>query len=85
MTLKLSDELRQALAQPTPPRLLDEQTNTAYILIREDLYERLRALLDDDEFDVREAYPLMDEVARREGWDDPELDVYNDLLPRQGS
>ena len=27
--------------------------------------------------DVRQAYPLMDAVARSEGWDDPEMDSYN--------
>ena len=38
-------------------------------------YEKIRALLADDEFDVKDAYPVMDEVARSEGWDDPELDI----------
>jgi hypothetical protein len=42
-------------------------------------YEKIRALLDDDRFDIAEAYPLMDEVARSEGWDDPELDIYNQM------
>jgi len=32
---------------------------------------------EDDDMDIREAYPLMDVVARREGWDDPEMDSYN--------
>jgi len=27
--------------------------------------------------DIREAYPLMDAVARQEGWDDPEMDSYD--------
>jgi regulator of replication initiation timing len=30
-----------------------------------------------EEADVRQAYPLMDAVARSEGWDDPEMDSYN--------
>ena len=34
-------------------------------------------LAEEENFDIREAYPLMDEVARREGWDDPEMDSYN--------
>jgi hypothetical protein len=33
---------------------------------------------DDEEImDLRQAYPLMDAVARQEGWDDPEMDSYN--------
>ena len=31
----------------------------------------------EEEFDVCEAYPLMDEVARSEGWYDPEMDIYD--------
>jgi hypothetical protein len=27
-------------------------------------------------------YPIMDEVARREGWDDLEMDAYDQLDPR---
>ncbi len=27
--------------------------------------------------EVRQAYPLMDAVARQEGWDDPEMDSYD--------
>lgn len=26
---------------------------------------------------IREAYPAMDQVSAKEGWDDPEMDVYN--------
>ena len=33
---------------------------------------------DDSEFPIEEAYPLMDAVAAHEGWDDPEMDGYND-------
>ena len=32
--------------------------------------------------DIREAYPLMDAVARQEGWDDPEMDSYNVYVPK---
>ncbi|HWG42925.1 MAG TPA: hypothetical protein VN688_09080 [Gemmataceae bacterium] len=35
--------------------------------------------------DVRQAYPLMDAVARQEGWDDPEMDSYNPLPPTEGN
>jgi hypothetical protein len=34
-------------------------------------------LIDEDDIDIREAYPLMGAVAREEGWDDPEMDSYN--------
>jgi hypothetical protein len=85
MPVRLTDEQRQALAaQPLVPlRVIDPQTNETYVLLKLDQYERVKAVLEGEDFDVREAYPLMDEVARKEGWDDPDLDLYNDLVPRQ--
>jgi hypothetical protein len=42
---------------------------------------------EDDDIDIREAYPLMDEVAPKEGWDDPEMESYDVLrtLTKGGS
>lgn len=34
-------------------------------------------LPEEEDVDFREAYPLMDAVARQEGWDDQEMDSYN--------
>lgn len=31
----------------------------------------------EEEIDMRQAYPLMDAVARQEGWDDAEMDSYD--------
>lgn len=74
-------EIRQAIAQAgeAPVELTDPETNATYVIIRAELYERMRALC--DEFDIRELYPMMNEVAAREGWDDPAMDVYNDYQP----
>lgn len=84
MTLKLTDEQRQAVQQQEIPlRLLDEQTNTVYVLIREAEYERVKPLFEEEEFDPSEAYPLMWEVMK-EDWEDPAMDVY-DNYPEQKS
>ena len=69
MTIKLPDELRQAAAQPVPPRLLDEQSNTTYVLIREDLYERIKGILQGDDIDPESFYPLLADLAP-EDWED---------------
>jgi hypothetical protein len=69
-----------------PPRVRDPETNTTYVLVREEVYERMKNLLyDDSELDVRHAYPLMDEAAAKAGWDDPEMDVYNRFAPKDRS
>ena len=48
-----------------------------------DLYNCGRFLLPDEQFDSFLAYSLMDNVARREGLLDPEMDVYDHLDPRR--
>ena len=81
----LTDEQRQALRDSNdqgPVTVVDPQTKVNYVLLRADLYDRCRLLLSDEPFKVNEAYPLMDDVAGREGWLDPEMDAYDKLDPR---
>jgi hypothetical protein len=84
--IELTNEQRQAMAQQreTPLRLIDQNTQTTYVLIREELYERIKAIFveeDGNQF-VRDMYPHAMEVFGRTGWDDPAMDIYNDLDPR---
>jgi len=82
----LTDEQRQALRDSNdlgPVTVMDPQTKVSYVLLRADLYDRCRLLLPDERFNPVEAYPLMDDVARREGWLDPEMDAYDHLDPRR--
>jgi len=81
MTTKLPDDLRQAIEKEggIAVHLVDSATNVHYVLMRAEQYENFRALLaDGDEFDARELYPLMAKSAASAGWDDPDLDDYND-------
>ncbi len=85
--LELNESLQQALAaQPIEPLLVvDPRTQQTYVLVRADIYERLKGLdYDDSEFSCQESYPLMDEVASREGWNDPEMDSYDEPSPGVG-
>ena len=45
--------------------------------LQEDDPDSSPPLSEEEETDIRGAYPLMDAVARQEGWDDPEMDSYN--------
>ena len=81
MTTKLSDDLRQAIEKEggSPVHLVDAATNVHYVLMRAEQYENLRALFaEGEEFDPRELYPLMAKAAASAGWDDPDMDAYND-------
>ncbi len=81
MTTKLSDDLRQAIEKEggSPLHIVDEDTNVRYVLMRAEQYENLSAVFAEvEEFDPRELYPLMAKSAAVAGWDDPDMDDYND-------
>lgn len=83
MSLEFTAEQQQALdAVPGPLRILDPRTNQTYVLVRTEIYERVRALLEDD-FSAEDAFQAQIESAAAAGWDDPTLDVYNELDPRR--
>ena len=76
--IELTVEQQQALsAERQPPRVLDPRTKETYVLVRGDVYDRMRgSLSDDQEIDPRDAYPLVDEVFA-EDWDDPKMAEYD--------
>ena len=81
MSPKVIDDLRQAIDEQggAPVYVVDAATNAIYVLLRAEQYETLRALsVEDDEVDPRELYPLTAKTAAAAGWDDPEMDIYND-------
>lgn len=84
--IELTLEQRNAVASDpeTPPRVLDPSTRTKYVLVREEVYDRARLLFegDDDGHFVRDMTPHVLEIFGRDGWDDPAMDVYNELDPR---
>jgi hypothetical protein len=79
MTPKLTDEMRQALesTKGRPVNVKDEQTQQEYILMPLSVYQRLSVLLGDDQFDVTDAYAAQSTAAGATGWDDPEMDIYD--------
>ena len=84
----MTPKQRQAVAQQSevPPRAVDPDTHTSYVLIREEVYARVEALLVDatgSRF-VHDMYPHVMEVFGK-GGDDPAKDIYNDLDPRRPS
>ena len=85
--IELTLEQHQAMAstKEAPLRAIDPQTRTTYVLVREEIYDRMKSLLreeDDDQF-VHALFQDTMRVFGRDGWDDPAMDVYNDLDPRK--
>jgi hypothetical protein len=79
MNLQLTEEERRLVRQGNgePVRLTDPETKQEYVLLRAELYDRLKSLLvDDSEFEPAAGYPLTDEVMK-EDWDDPKMMEYD--------
>lgn len=85
--IKLTLEQGQAIAKQgeVPPRALDWGTQTTYVLIREEVYDRMKALFAEEEDNrfFNAMHPHVMEVFGNEGWNDPAMDVYNELDPRR--
>jgi hypothetical protein len=77
MTIELTETQQQAIAEcaTTLPRVVDPGTNTTYVLVRADVFDRLQGVLDGD-LQPRDAYPAIDR-AFAEGWNDPKMDDYD--------
>jgi hypothetical protein len=80
--IELTREQRQELSQ-AEPTAFDPETKNAYVLVRKDLFDRLKCLLTNNEEWAEGGYELAMEVFARDGWDDPRMDVYDRLDPRR--
>lgn len=75
--LELTEQQQHALDADPEPRLIDPRTQTAYVLIRSDVYQRLRSLLPEDEgLDMRQVAVLVDRAMREDDANDPTLEFY---------
>ena len=72
---ELTPDQRAELRGPEPARAIDPQSKQEYVLVRAEVYERLKGLLNED-FHPSEAYPAVDR-AFAEAWDDPKMDDYD--------
>ena len=85
--IALSKEIQQAVreAEENPVRLVDPETNVEYVVLPAETFEQMRnrVYYDDGPITEEERRALLIQAGLRAGWDDPEMDVYNDLDPRR--
>jgi hypothetical protein len=83
--IELSVEQHQNLTKngSQPPRAHDPVTDTEYVLVRSEVYERIKTLIADDKDWPQDAYVAAMQVFARDGWDDPHMSVYDALDPRK--
>jgi hypothetical protein len=78
--MQLTADQKQALERGEAVSLILE--NTPCVVIRRDIYERIRPLVDGgQEIDVTALYPLVNQALREDDAHDPWLDSYQDYRP----
>jgi hypothetical protein len=81
--IELTEQQSQALAgAPSPPLLVDPSTKTPYVLLRQDVYERLLDKdYDDNPWTDEELELLAWEAGKQAGWED--MDDYDNYPEKQ--
>jgi len=79
MSLKLTAEMSAAIRQRDGLHLMleDGETHLQYVLVPLEVYQRVTSVLADESLSVVETYAAQSAVAGAAGWDDPEMDVYD--------
>ncbi len=85
MTTTFTLEMRKALeeAGERPLEIIDPGTQQRYVLLKADVFDRIHLLLQGGPLSKEEQRFLLEQAGRRAGWDDPEMDIYNDLAPQR--
>jgi hypothetical protein len=69
--IKLTEDQRHELSSAEPVAI-DPQTGQVYVLVRKEVYDKLRGILDD----LPETGALMNEVMAADDTNDPHLESY---------
>jgi hypothetical protein len=76
--IELTDEQRQQLESGQAVDVTDPQTAQRYVVLRKDVYERVRHLLyDASEWTDDELRLQLARSAKGNGWDEPAMDAYD--------
>ena len=78
MTPRLTADLDAALQREgSPLHVVGADAQTEYVIISSEQFERLRALFDQGALSEPEQTELLRSAGERAGWDDPEMNVYD--------
>ena len=78
--IELTEEQRMALHEGAPLRLVNPSTNETYVLVRAELYDQLKGLLEEDLPSMQEVALLLEEVMKEDDANDPLLGSYQKYL-----
>ncbi len=76
--MNISPEQVEAVQSGQPLHLTDPQTNTQFVILRADLYDRIKGLVfDDSEWTHDEMRELLARSAEANGWNEPGMEDYD--------
>ena len=84
--ITLTKELQEAIQDSNgqPIRLTDPKTHVEYVILPAEIFDRVQHVFSDaNPLTIEEQRALLVQVGLSVGWDDPEMDVYNELDPRR--
>jgi hypothetical protein len=84
MTTRLTEEQWAGVVQGSevPVRVSDPAQSAMFVLVSADVYERFKSLFEEEPVTEQERRFQLQQFGRRAGWDDPAMDIYDDLDPR---
>ena len=76
--IELTEQQRRELDEGRAVAVIDADTATPYVVLRRDIYERVRSLLyDDGEATADELRAMLAHSSSANGWDEPGMDAYD--------
>ena len=76
--IELTEEQRRLVSAEQNPVIVDPQTLAAYVLVRKDVFDRIKRLLyDDSELTHDEMRLLLARSSKENGWDEPGMEQYD--------
>ena len=81
MTPNLTTDQLQAIRDNAdqPTKLVDPGTKKVYVLVSDEVFERIKPLIAEEDFDIRDTYAAQFAAMNTpECWDAPGMELYND-------
>ena len=80
----LSADQQRALENGEPVRTIEPVTALECVIVRADVFDRLKSLIyNDGPLTQEERLAAILHAGQRAGWDDPELDVYEEYRKKK--
>jgi hypothetical protein len=76
LMFELTPDQRAELSGPEPARAINPDTKAEYVLVRADLYERMKAVFEEDALDMCQVAKIVDQAMCEDDADDPSLESY---------